>query len=277
MPTVLITGATGFVGSELIRRLSYEYDIYTLGRRPWGTTNIYWDMYESCPYTEILKANDYFDVVVHAGSLVGSGYHWEDYNRVNVEATAQLAAFASRYASKFIFLSTGSVYGPYYTRQIDEFFPVHPNDDYSMSKMRAERRVSISCSNATILRLFYPYGWSQKGRLIPNLIEKVKNGSPIKDYGGKPRINPIHVTDVSRYIEWFMDNQQAGVFNVAGREIVSIRGLVTLIGAMLGKEPVFETEFSLFNDLIGNTQTVENLTGIKCNVNLRDGIYEMIH
>jgi nucleoside-diphosphate-sugar epimerase len=109
------------------------------------------------------------------------------------------------------------------------------------------------------LRLFAPYGPGQVDRLIPRLIESVRNGSPIMlSRGGEPRLRPIFISDLVEVFAQAVSGAGSGVVNVAGPTTVSIRDIAELAGEVLGRSPVFvDQDREPFGDLVADTSAME--------------------
>jgi nucleoside-diphosphate-sugar epimerase len=95
-----------------------------------------------------------------------------------------------------------------------------------------------------ILRLFFPYGPKQKlPRLIPSLIKKIMEGSPIQinDDGG-PFISLTHVDDLAKVIveDFILTENKQIISNIASPFKVNIRDLSNELSKHIGKQPLFE-------------------------------------
>lgn len=118
------------------------------------------------------------------------------------------------------------------------------------------------------------FGPEQKNNmLIPRLINCIKNGEPIKLNGKNGiRINPLFVNDAANILNLVIREQKTGVYNMAGKEIISLKELCILIGKRLDKKPIFE-----YTD--ESKSFIADITKIdyKNYMNLKDAIDEVIY
>src|SRR5262249_40895525 len=184
------------------------------------------------------------DAIVHlAQSNVPFPDGASDLHAVNTGSTVALLDHARRTgASHFVFASSASVYGMSNWAWREEDSPT-ATDFYSTTKLAAERFVGAYSGlfATTIMRLVAPYGPGQQNRMIPRLVDSVREGRPIVlNDGGKPKMNPVFVDDVIRFV---IARLAAGrgplTANVAGPDVVSIREIAEAAGRALGRNPVF--------------------------------------
>lgn len=147
--TVLITGATGLLGKQvLVRLLAQEYKVYAVKRAksiiPLGADNIQWIEISSTQSNLFKRISEPIDFVVHVGALVS--YKKSDKDKifeVNTDWTYNLAKEALEAGvEKFIFISSISALGKNSTDSfITEETPKSENDfltNYGRSKRKAE-------------------------------------------------------------------------------------------------------------------------------------------
>jgi nucleoside-diphosphate-sugar epimerase len=224
----------------------------------------------------------HIDTVIHAAGLVGQiASSSQLYQRVNVDATRELAEYAvSAGASRFVFLSTGGIYQPSEQRLTEES-AVSPQDAYATSKRAAESVLSSFDSEfaVQVLRLFFPFGPTQQGRLIPNLIEGIRQGRPVSlmNVSGQPVVTPIFIDDLVEYVRRVLDIPDGLLANVAGDEAVSIRGLADMIGKTLGRNVAFEVRESQTPcNWCGSNDLISRLTDYSPRVTLELGLERII-
>ena len=152
MKKVLITGASGFIGSYLKEHLS-GYEISTLSLRD--------PNWKDQPIDA--------DVVIHCAGLAHSKQSLpkERYMDVNCRLTKELLEHSVQHkVSHFIFLSTMLVYGEGNIGSIGLDSKINPMSDYADSKVCAEEVISkYKNIKSTILRVPLVYGDKLKGNL----------------------------------------------------------------------------------------------------------------
>ena len=249
---ILITGATGYIGSRLCQllRKNSQNKIFSLQRSSLpsqdGITVIKWDL--SNPIDETVLP-DKIDAVVHLAlarnfRLFPEGV--EDLFSVNVRTTMELLEYARKVeASRFFMASTGNSCAPDVELNIGET-PEPPNDFYTASKLAAEAlcRSYRSYFPINILRVFFPYGPYQEDKTVQRLIKNVREGQPILlgrgPDGNGDHLSLIYVDDLVQVIKLSIDEGWNGLFDVAAFEVQSVRYIANEIGKQLGTVAVFE-------------------------------------
>lgn len=161
MTTLLLTGATGLVGSRLLPRLAGAgFDCRALVRRdialPDGVTAVRGDLGDPAALGPAVKG---VDAVVHLAALFRTGDE-EAIWRANLDGTRHLVEAAATHApdARFIMASTGNVYDPTAERPSRETDVCSPTAAYPASKLAAEDLLRQSGLNWAILRLPFVYG-----------------------------------------------------------------------------------------------------------------------
>lgn len=264
MKKILVTGATGLLGSHFIDTSFDQYEIYAIVRNKSvnevkGVTYIekdfstYWD-------TQGLPDNiDYIVHVAQSEKFRDFPFGALDVFNVNVASTATLLNYAiSAKCNKFIYASTGGIYQ-------SSRIPLSENSpiieftslgNYFASKLCSEILIHnyTSFFDINIIRLFFMYGSGQKrSMLIPRLVDNVRNGNPILlSKGGGIQINPVHVQDVVTCIKKMFDTTGSFTYNIAGPEVLSLEAIAGIISEKTGKEPVFEHTESIANNCVAD-------------------------
>ena len=164
MKRVLITGASGFIGSYLVQNLKgFEIKTLSLRNPDWINQPLECDVVLHCAG------------IAHATSKIPE----ETYFHVNCELTKQLVEKAMKeHVKHFIYVSTALVFGEGHVGAITMDSPLQPVSAYAASKACGENILLTSASlSSLILRLPLVLGESPKGNL--KSLAKLAKMSPI--------------------------------------------------------------------------------------------------
>ncbi|MGH3471781.1 MAG: NAD-dependent epimerase/dehydratase family protein [Nocardioidaceae bacterium] len=161
MTTLLLTGATGLVGSRLLPRLANAgLDCRALVRRdvalPDGVTAVRGDLDDSASLAPAVKG---VDAVVHLAALFRTGDETAIW-RANLDGTRHLVEAVAAHAptARVVMTSTGNVYDATASRPSQEADTCSPTAAYPASKLAAESLLRDSGLTWSILRLPFVYG-----------------------------------------------------------------------------------------------------------------------
>jgi UDP-glucose 4-epimerase len=280
---VLLTGASGFIGGYLAPALvAGGHDVHALVRHPGaydapaGVTSVEADLGELDP-----DALPSVDAVAHfAQANVPFPDEAGTLYAVNTASTLALLEHARTCgAQRFLYASSASVYG-FGDRPFAETDPVSAHDFYATTKINSEQLVGTygGFFGSSVFRLVAPYGPGQTGRMIPGVIERVRDGRPVTlNGGGRPRMNPIYVGDAVRAAVAALELEGNHVVNVAGEEVVGIDRIAELAGEALGRQPVFEQgDADAPGDVVADTSRFNELFELRDPVGLAEGIRRMV-
>jgi nucleoside-diphosphate-sugar epimerase len=234
--TVLVTGATGFLGVNLVRRLLADgARVRVLVRsrdkaKPLangGAEVVVGDITEDAAVTNAL---DGARVVYHlAGRLFAPGIPESEYQRTHVQGTELLLARARELTSmeRLVHCSTTGVLGVTGERPADESAPLRPTNAYEATKARAELAVHAASRAgfpAVIARPGLVYGPGDL-HLLPFFRSILRR--QFRPIGRRPVwLHPIYIDDMTEAL--LRCGQRAGAvgqcFHLAGRERVPCCG-----------------------------------------------------
>lgn len=287
---ILIAGANGLLGRNLVDLLSTEHEIYAIVR---NSNILKFCKNRNIHIVEADLANFHEDVLpigIDAIYYLAQSNKFRDFPggsddvlAVNVVAPNRLAKWAVKNGVKiFVYASSGGVYSNP-EEPVKEFFNINANEKlgfYLNSKLSAEmllRNYALLFNNFTIIRPFFMYGIGQDdSMLIPRLIINVKNGKEIQlDGQNGIKINPIYVVDAARAVKKTIDLEGEHVINIAGKEPVTLKELCLRIGAILGKDPTFKFSNTEKNDLVADISIMTDKL-LQPSMGLKDGLSKVI-
>lgn len=244
---VLVTGATGFIGSHLVQRLTGAgAEVRALVRESTDASRLEAAGVEvlrgDLRDPEALRRSVADREVIYHLAKAPSGSPSRTLRTVNVEGTAGLArAAAAEGVTRLVHASTAAVYGGIVRGSaVREDAALNPESSYARSKALAERRLRSSGDRhavpiviARICSVLGPGGDGMRG-----LFASVASGRFRLIGAGD---NRHHLADVSDIVEGLLlCGSQPGIegriYNLAGGEPILIRDLVLLIGQELGVE-----------------------------------------
>lgn len=255
---VLLTGASGFVGHALARRLITQgHQVTALVRDAISAPPDSRILVHALGSGQPLVLPEGVNAVAHlAQSRSYRAFPGDaaEMFAVNVLGAHELllAAAAVR-VSRFCMVSSGTVYEPF-VEAIEEGGRLAPPGNLGATKLASEvlAKPYSTLFPVSILRIFAPYGPNQTARLVPDLIGRIRRGDPVTLplFGSGMRFTPTYVDDICEVLLAALEESWAGTFNVASPEVLSVEDVARGIGAALGREPRFERKEMMAPNLI---------------------------
>ncbi|MEO0972849.1 MAG: NAD-dependent epimerase/dehydratase family protein [Pseudomonadota bacterium] len=234
--TVFVTGATGFIGQHLIRKLlASGYAVRGLAHRaspPVGVQGMAWQQGDLLDQSAMVDATRGVDVVCQlAAQLLGRGGRAQMW-RTNVEGTECLArACVENGVRRFVHLSSVSAYAVPLPAVVTEAHPIGGYDSYGHSKAAAEDvlgRVAAGALHYTILRPCQVFGAGDTSAYTERL-RKLCQGHFVLTAGARPRpFSIVAVEDVANAVVATIGAQSPSgrAYNVASPAQVSLQSLL---------------------------------------------------
>ena len=226
---ILVTGGGGYVGTRLVNKLlDLNHEVIVV--------DIFWfpNFLKKRKNLKIIKKDiiqltdkHFKDVntIIHLASIANDPASnldpkltWE----ISCQGTMHLCELAKKNKiKKFIFASSGSVYGIKKEQNVTENLSLLPISDYNKTKMVAERVILsykkfFSCY---IIRPGTVFGYSEKMRLdlIINILTfQAMTKKTINVFGGKQTRPFIHISDmIDIYIFFLKKNKKPGIYNAS--------------------------------------------------------------
>ena len=262
-PTVVITGAAGFLGSHLCDHfLARRWRVVGLDNLLTGTTNnlIHLEGHDGFQFHEHDVTTPFvidvpLDLVLHFASPASPKDYLSypiDTLRVDAVGTLLTLQLARSHGARYVLASTSEVYGdPQVHPQPESYWghvnPIGPRSVYDEAKRFAEAATMAfhraEALDARILRIFNTYGPRMRagdGRVIPQFITHALSGAPLPVYGdGRQTRSFCFVDDLVEGIYRFAtyDGLAGTVVNLGNPEEVTLLELADLVASLVGIAP----------------------------------------
>jgi len=264
MKTLLFTGASGFLGCNILPILTEKYRIKTIGL----TSND--DLKLNLAFETPLFIEK-FEIVLHAAGKAHSIPKTEEEEKVffdvNLQGTKNLcvALEKSGVPEAFIFISSVAVYGLEYGEEISEDSPLRGKTPYALSKIQAEQFLIDWCEkHNVVLGIIRPSliaGPNPPGNLGA-MIQGIKSGKYLSIGGGKARKSVLMVEDIAKLVPLLAE--KGGTYNICDSEQPTFRDLEKIIALQLGKSLPISISYKVakllagLGDLIGNKSPINS-------------------
>lgn len=224
-PAIIITGANGFIGAELVNYFTErQYPVFALCRTkpaklPAGAVFVKYNLLDEEINEEVIGRAD---IVIHC-AYVKYSKKQKDADMINIEGTRRLLKFSRKFnIKKFIFLSS---------------FSAHHDaiSHYGKTKLQIEN--SFDTEKDLILKPGLVLGNGGFFNDIKNIILRNKFIPLLA--GGKQPVQTIHINELASIIQKGIEEDISGIYAVAEPEAIRMKTLYKVISANLGSEKVY--------------------------------------
>lgn len=249
MKTALVTGAAGFIGTQIVKELcSKGYTVYALiekndkrGRNKLGCISNRIEI-----INELKEGNGYspFDIIYHTAT-VGVRPDFDNIDLicdVNIKMSCDLVDFAKRNNSSLL-VNFGSCfeYGDHGDVLLTEDMECKPESLYAISKVASTSLVTAYAKqkgvNLITVRPFGVFGEGEgPARLAPSIINSLRNGQKIDTTAGQQIRDFVNVKDVAKAIVELSEAnyQPYEIYNICSDNPVKVRDFIEEIVSVCG-------------------------------------------
>jgi len=260
MPTAVVTGGAGFLGSHVCERLLAEgwrvrcLDTLLTGREEnlAGCTSDPGFSFERADITELIRVDGEVDAVVHLASPASPrDYLVHPIHTLKVGALGTLHALglARERNARFLLASTSEAYGdPLVNPQPETYWgnvnPVGPRGVYDEAKRFAEAMTMayhrVHAVPVRIARIFNTYGPRMRaddGRAVPTFVRQALHGEPLTVHGDGTQTRSLcYVDDLIEGLWRLIISDLTGPVNLGNPQEVTVLHLAERIRAAAGAD-----------------------------------------
>jgi len=290
--SVLVTGATGFIGSRLVETLINKgYDVTSLVRNGKEVNSKSRIIYGDLTDDKIDFKDSKFDCVFHLASHTPLEKNKKILEKVNLQGTKKLFEEIKDKTNSIIYISGLGVYGETGDKIIDEKQEYNPNTNFVKIRLDAEKYLKDSSSNNKIDFAVVHFGdvYGSNGWFYEMLVKRLQNKTFKMPGGGDYYKGFVHVDDaVGSMIAVFEEKSFGESFIVADSQPVTFKEFSNFTADQIdakhpGSVPTFLAKAVLGGDLIKLLTTSMKVSNEKISKiykfkysNYRDGITQVI-
>src|ERR1035437_3840929 len=243
--TILLTGVTGFLGSNLLDALLAEnYTIIGLKR----SASDVWRIKEFLNNSKLklvdidkikldnIFAQEHIDLLIHSA---WGGVKADDRNSLilqleNFDFAIRLYNLAIKAGvNKIISLGSQAEYG-HYEGRVDENYPCKPFDAYGTAKLFSGRLLQTLAEQSNTkwfwVRLFSLFGPKEDGKwLLPFAINKMIKNEDIDLTKCEQKYDYLFVKDFCKGIIMLLNSEKSGVYNLSSNNSIQLKEILLMI------------------------------------------------
>jgi len=302
MDTVLVTGGSGFIGSNVIDELMKSFKVVNLDLKPSKNSVIEQIIGDIRDKELVEQVVEKCDAIIHLAAQISVPLSIDNPQKtfeINVQGTQNIIDAAHKFGIKrLIMASSAAVYGGASNLPLTEESAGQCLSPYAQSKWENESQIILARESgleAAALRFFNVYGPRQStdgayAAVIPNFVELLTTGKqPIIHGDGLQSRDFVHVKDLVRAIEkllkcnWNLVDCHA--YNLASQSQTTILDILELINTSIKKinpdfnliEPNFEQPRE--GDIKHSFADISKITSTinwKPSIELSQGIEELV-
>jgi nucleoside-diphosphate-sugar epimerase len=287
---ILVTGATGLIGSAVTEYLAADNEVFALARFSNPDLRAQTEFVGARPIVADVKdlsterLPEGLDYVIHAGAATAAVSERSriDTFEINTQASGRLMHLVKG-VKGFVYCSSGSVYAYQGQRPMheDDRFGLHNGlENYSASKIAAESLVDFISRTeripATIVRIFMIYG--PAGGSVTCRIDLVADRKPIPVYpGGANYHSPMYIDDAAEKmaVAAALASVPPLVVNFGGSERSSVQEYTRLAADLLGVDVSYRESDTTYYPISADVEKMHATLG-RCRVGIEEGIRRVL-
>jgi len=236
-PRLLISGASGFVGSHVLAHLMGSFELHAVSRSQRSAPGIIWhqtDMRDGLACERLVR-----DIrpthLVHSSWETTHGTFWAaESNDAWLDASKALVdAFQKQGGQRLVGLGTCAEYVDSDQAISESEAGPLPQTLYGQSKLKLFEHIRGLDVSSAWLRIFYPFGASENpARFIPSVCQSLLQGKEAACSSGVQRRNFIDVRDLAEAIAQAVTRRVEGAINVGHPQSYTIAEIANMLGSI---------------------------------------------
>lgn len=241
--TIIMTGATGLVGTRVKEILAKEYTVYSFNQ----DDNIILDIRnEAVVEKRMDEVNPAY--LIHMAALTDVDQSEKEKDKgtdsltwqINVLGTQNLANACRKRSIPILYISTDFVFDGTEPPYTEESQP-KPINFYGASKLAGEKIINDLGENAIVCRISFPFrkDFDQKKDIIRNLIDVMAHTGKCIAINDQV-ITPTYIDEIGEAIATIIQTRSSGIFHVVGSQSLTPYELATVIKQRLNLNSIIE-------------------------------------
>jgi nucleoside-diphosphate-sugar epimerase len=287
---VLLTGATGFIGSHVARALvRASHEVHAIVR----PDDNMWRIQDILPALRVIRANildsafslqpSVFDACIHLAWYVEPGKYLEaPENKQWVEASLRLArTLKDSGCRRFVAAGTCFEYAPSDPPQ-RETSHTEPSTLYVQSKLELFHALQTVGIEFAWVRFFYQYGPQEDPRrLVPVIINSLLNAQEAKLVAGDRTRDYLYIEDVASAVCAVAQSKITGAVNIGSSVPITVRDVALKIGNLLDRVDLIKVGALPYSasepmHLLADNTKLRQGTGWRPGISLNDGLRQTV-
>lgn len=295
MSKILVTGASGLLGTEFCRQLKEAgHTVYAVDNHSRSTTIPSCDEWFRIDLNSVDELNQLptdFDYIYHYGAINGTTNFYKMPNKVlenNFVCDLNIFNFARKQTNlkRIVYASSSEIVSDDPTTPVPEHADVFIKDihnarwSYRLAKITSENYLANSDLPYVMIRYFNVYGENSKqGHFLGDQINKIKNGV-FSVIGGQETRSFCYVSDAIAASIFVAENANRELVNVGNDREISIGEAVQVIARVMGHpDAQFEQLPSMPGSVANRRPDISKLRGIMPNyspLSFEEGIRKIL-
>lgn len=266
--TFLITGGTGLIGSNLVKKLNtLNHKTLILTRNLENKNNtelkkyIKWNLFN---WESLVEYVEEADIIIHLAGESIAAKRWTNQQKIilynsRINSTKSLTKaieVAKKKPELFLHASAVGYYGFDNSRECDE--SSEPADDFLANLCIDWENAAADVDKYNIRRVCLRIGvvLSLMGGALPKMILPYKFFVGGTIGSGNQYVPWIHIDDLTNMILFSVDNNVSGVFNAVSPDIVTMKEFSSVLAKILSRPNLFKVPEFILNILLGESAKI---------------------